>query len=59
MLVYNPFGGLTTYLYKGYNLVAKYHGHPSIFGGVKVDLYISRIRIQLVWVFGFRTILGT
>ena len=28
-LVYNLLRGLTTYLYRGYNPVAKYHGHPS------------------------------
>ena len=26
---YNLFRGLTTYLYWGYNLATKYHGHPS------------------------------
>ena len=29
-LVYNLFRGLTTYLYRGYNPVAKYHGHPGM-----------------------------
>ena len=28
-LVYNLLKGLTTYLYRGYNPVTKYHGHPS------------------------------
>ena len=28
-LGYDLFRGLTTYLYWGYNLVTKYHGHPS------------------------------
>ena len=28
-LGYNLYRGLTTYLYWGYNLVTKYHGHPS------------------------------
>ena len=28
-LGYNLSRGLTTYLYWGYNLVTKYHGHPS------------------------------
>ena len=28
-LVYNLFSGLTTYLYRGYNPLTKYHGHPS------------------------------
>ena len=27
-LVYNLFTGLTTYIYRGYNPFAKYHGHP-------------------------------
>ena len=29
VITYNLFRGLTTYLYWGYNLVTKYHGHPS------------------------------
>ena len=29
-LVYNLLVGLITYLYRGYNPVTKYHGHPSI-----------------------------
>ena len=29
-LVYNLFMGLITYLYRGYNPVIKYHGHPSM-----------------------------
>ena len=28
-LVYNLLVGLITYLYRGYNPVTKYHGHPS------------------------------
>ena len=28
-LVYNLLRGLTTYLYRGYNPLTKYHGHPS------------------------------
>ena len=28
-LVYNLFRGLITCIYRGYNLVTKYHGHPS------------------------------
>ena len=28
-LVYNLLEGLITYLYRGYNPLAKYHGHPS------------------------------
>ena len=28
-LVYNLLKGLITYLYRGYNPVTKYHGHPS------------------------------
>ena len=31
-LGYNLLTGLTTYLYRGYNPVTKYHGHPSIKG---------------------------
>ena len=29
-ITYNQFMGLTTYLYRGYNPVTKFHGHPSI-----------------------------
>ena len=29
-LGYNLLKGLRTYLYRGYNPVTKYHGHPSI-----------------------------
>ena len=28
--VYNLLKGLITYLYRGYNPVTKYHGHPSM-----------------------------
>ena len=37
MLGYNLFRGLTSYLYWGYNLVTKYHGHPS--GGEKTGSF--------------------
>ena len=28
--LYNLLKGLTTYLYRGYNPITKYHGHPRI-----------------------------
>ena len=38
-LVYNLLKGLTTYLYRDYNPVTKYHGHPCILKWVTTPIY--------------------
>ena len=45
-LVYNLLKGLITYLYRGYNPVSKYHGHPSRIHG-KWYMYLRTFIIQI------------
>ncbi len=40
-LVYNLLKGITTYLYRGYTPVTKYHGHPS--GVKRISLDFNRL----------------
>ena len=43
-MVYTPLKGLTTYLYRGYNPVTKYHGHPSTFS--IIDFLVSVLNFR-------------
>ena len=43
-LGYNLLKGLTTYLYRGYNPVTKYNGHPSTLLKTDIDRSESRWR---------------